>query len=436
MNHLKKLLNKIQNKKARVGIMGGGYVGGAIAQAASEYGFETLAFDVDPKKIISINNQKKENLKASNKWPLLATCDVICVCVPTPLYKNKKPNFNFVKKAITTIATYLKKGQLIIIESSLGLGISRNLALPILEKSGLKKDTEFFFSFSPERIDPGNQKYKITNIPKIVSGVGPNSLQAVSNFYSQFVEKIVPVHSLESAELTKLLENTFRFVNISLINEVTDYAKQFGVNINEVISAAETKPFGFLPHYPSCGIGGYCIPVLPYFLLNGNRQKKNSLNIVKAATLVNETRPKQVIKEGLKLLKIKSTKKTIKSPSLNTTVFHDLEIVQKIKKQIPKVLLVGISYKTGTSETRESSALKVWQAAEKMGAQVSYHDPFIPSINNKTSISLNPDNLSKQDLIIVATPHKEIDYQTIISSKKPILDTTHSINLDSKRRNF
>lgn len=431
MKYLEKLLQKITNKQAKVGIMGIGYVGGAIAEAAAEYGFETLLFDIDPQKIIQINDQKKVNLTASNNWELLSQCDVICVAVQTPLYKNKTPNFNFVKNAVSTVATYLRPGQLIIIESSLSLGITRNLALPLLEASGLKPDEDFFFSFSPERIDPGNQKYRITNIPKVVSGVGKNSLKAVSQFYGQFIQQIVPVSSLEAAELTKLLENTFRFVNISFINELADYANQFNVNIKEVIAAAETKPFGFLPHYPSGGIGGYCIPVLPYFLLNGTENSKVSLSIVKAAAKVNETRPQKIIEDGLKLLDKSLLPISIgaeKSDQNSKTIYHTINLLQTVEKQNPKILLIGVAYKIGTSETRESVALKIWQLAEKMGANVSYHDPYIPTINNKTSTPLSETTLGKHDLIIITTPHKEIDYETIIKSKKPILDTTHFLN--------
>lgn len=412
------LIKKIESKEAKVGIVGLGYVGSSVAEASVDAGFDTLAFEIDLEKIKEQNKDKKSKLKATNDWSKLSTRDIICICVPTPLNQDNTPNFDIIKQAATTISKYLRKGQLISTESSLRTGITRNLILPTLEKSKLKAGKDFFLVTSPERIDPGNKKYKLANIPKVVGGIDKNSLKIAKSFYSRLTNKVVPVSSPEAAELTKLLENIFRFVNISLINEISDYAKGIGVNIREVISAASTKPFGFLPHFPSCGIGGYCIPVLPYFLLDDAQKQNLPLNIIKSATLVNESRPKQIIDRGINLLKMGEKSKSINNKKYSKSIDHLISI----KKKKTKIFLVGVSYKAGSNDSRESAALKVWKAAEKMGAEISYHDPYVPFINNKQSMPLNKKTLASHDLIIITTPHKNISYKTILNSGKPIVD--------------
>lgn len=399
MEIVKDLIKKIESLQAKVGVVGLGYVGSSVANAAVNAGFNTLAFDIDLQKVAKQNNKKSKFL-ATNDWKKLAACDVICICVPTPLNKDKSPNFNIIKGAATTIAKFLRPGQLISTESSLGIGVTRSIILPTLERTNLKVGKDFFLSTSPERIDPGNKKYEFSNIPKVVSGIEKKSLKVATKFYSLLTTKVIPVSSPEVAEFTKVLENTFRFVNISLINEVSDFAKKIGINIREVVSAASTKPFGFMPHFPSCGIGGYCIPVLPYFMLDGASKHNINLDIIKSATKVNETRPHQIINTGLKLFNELTGKKT-------------------------KVLLIGVSYKAGSSEVRESVALKLWELAEKNGAKVSYHDPYVTAINNISSLPLTKKTIANHDLIIIGTPHQDIEYKKIIDSGKPIVDAYH-----------
>jgi len=403
MEITEKLLKKIKAKKAQVGVLGLGFVGGAVAGASSKANFKTLGFEIDQSKIDFVNDSKTKNLKATNDFSKLGDCDIICICVPTPVNEDKTPKLDYLIQAGKDIAKNLKNGQLVILESSVALGTTRNILLPILEASGKVAGKDFYLGFSPERIDPGNKKYNIENTPKVVSGIDPQSCEMVYKFYSQFVSKVVPVSSLEAAEMTKLLENTFRLVNISLVNELNNYALSSGVNMWEVVDAAASKPFGFMAHYPSAGAGGYCIPVLPYFLLEDARKKGYELNVVESAARVNEQRPKQIVKKAREVLK-------------KNGHFHD-----------SKILLVGVAYKPGSDDTRESVALKIWSELLDRGAQVSYHDPMIPKINGSASVPLTGQSLSEHDLVIITTAHQEIDYQTLSQAQVPIIDTCNSL---------
>lgn len=395
------LSSKIKNRKAKVGIVGIGYVGSALAQATSACGFTTLGFDINKEKIDFINQQVKKNFTATADVSQLFECDIICVCVPTPINKNKRPNLKALRDVLEKINRNLRPGQLIVIESSVAPGATRDFALPLLLHSQLTPGKDFFLAFSPERIDPGNRRFNIHNTPKVVGGLDENSLKLTKEFYSCFIEKVVPVSSLEAAELTKVLENTFRLVNISLANEIAAYAKSLGINIWEVIDAAATKPFGFLAHYPGPGVGGHCIPVLPYHLLSSAAKRKVLLRVVKAAVRVNELQPKKVAQKAIEVV--------------------NGRLSQKGEK--PKVLLIGVSYKPGTADIRESPALKIWQLLEKEGIAISYHDPYVSHINGSISQSLTPELVGKQDLVIITTAHKNIPYQMLVESKKTIIDT-------------
>ena len=271
----------------------------------------------------------------------------------------------------------------------------------MLQTSGLKKEEEeFFLSFSPERVDPGNKKYTICNTPKVVAGLSNTSSDLACKFFQSFVEKVVPVSSIEAAEMSKILENTFRLVNISFINELVPYAKSLGVDIHEVINVAATKPYGFLPHYPGPGVGGHCIPVDPYYLLSDARKRGISLTIVEDAGRVNEEQPKKVVTKALEILK--------------KTNGH---------KATYKVLLLGLTYKKDIGDQRESASLKIWKLLEEKNVNVSYHDPYVPSWNDHVSVELTDKTLSENDVIIITTDHENIDYAKLTSHQKPILDT-------------
>jgi UDP-N-acetyl-D-glucosamine dehydrogenase len=457
MSPFLKLLKKIKTKTAKVGVMGLGYVGGSLAEGIAAKGYQTLGFEIDSKKVEKYRSLNIANLEATLEMTRLNSVDIICVCVPTPVSEDKTPNFKYLEEALVEISKNLRRGQLVVIESSMAVGTARNNLFPYLATTRYKVGKDFFFAISPERIDPGNNRFKLANIPKVVSGLEENSLKLISVFYSNVVEQVVPVSSLEAAELTKLLENTFRFVNISLINEVADYAEKSGINIMEVIKAASTKPFGFLAHYPSAGIGGYCIPVLPYFILNDAAKKSLEMDIISAAARVNEQRPKKIVTQGLSLVKGAILNQDYDGLNIKTNgsatgfakhqklkfaqrekeylaVFHDIKKPTKngktnghLKRQNglkpkPKVLLVGVAYKAESSDIRDSVALKIWSMAEQLGAEVLYHDPYIKSFKKNSSVPLKKEVLSTLDLIIIATPHKDLPYKLLIESKKPIVD--------------
>lgn len=400
MNFAKILSKKIASKKAVVGIMGMGYVGSALAELITGVGFNTLGFVRRLEKAANINKEKNKKLKATTNISLLKTCDIILVCVQTPIYKDKTPDLRFLKKAILQISKYLRKGSLIIIESSVPVGTTRNILLPILQKTNLKPCTEFFLAYSPERVDPGNKEFRLKDIPKVVAGLDKNSKDLTFMFYQQMIKKAVPVSSLETAEMVKLFENTFRLVNISFVNELADYTKSLGVNIWEVILAAKTKPFGFLAHYPGPGVGGDCIPVVPYYILDNAKRRGISLKLIEQAGKINDRQPQKVVKRALKIMSLTNDKK---------------------KKY--KVLLVGLSYKPDVDDVRESPALRIWQILKGYGVSVSYHDPFVPNMNGLSSKQLSKDVVAKHDMVIITTDHSNIEYLRLALYNRPILDT-------------
>jgi len=402
-----RLSNLIKSKKAKVGIVGMGYVGSALSEAIYKGGFSILGFDIDPEKIAKINALQKKNFQATDTIERIRECDILAICVPTPVDEYNRPNFSILTKAASDISLNLKKGQLVILESSVSPQTTRNLLYPILASgSQLKGGSDFFLAFSPERVDPGNGKFNVTNTPKVVSGIDEKSLKLATRFYSSFVEKVYPVSSLETAEMTKVLENVFRLVNISLINEINQFTKSIGVDIWEVIGAASTKPFGFLAHYPGPGAGGDCIPVLPYHLLEAAQKNNISLKVVEAAAAVNEAQPQKVSQKAIEVINGKFVKNG-----------HN-----------PKVLIVGVSYKEETSDIRQSPALKIWKDLEKSGMNVSYHDPYVGRINGSVSKRITSKTVAEHDLIIITTAHKKIPYRTLVKAKKPLIDTKNILS--------
>lgn len=394
------LLKKIASKKARVGIVGMGYIGSALAQTISEAKFNVLGFVRRFEKSTQINSQRKKRLKSTTNISLLKTCDIILVCVQTPIHADKTPDLHFVENAILQISQYLKKGGLIIIESSVPVGTTRNIVLPILQKTNLKPGKDFFLAYSPERVDPGNKEFVLKDIPKVVAGLDKNSKDLALMFYSKIIKKVVPVSSLETAEMVKLLENTFRLVNISMVNELADYTKKLGVDIWEVIKASSTKPFGFLAHYPGPGVGGDCIPVVPYYILNDAKRRGINLKLIEQAGKINDEQPHKVVKRALEII--------------STSKRH---------KKKHKVLLLGVSYKPDVKDTRGSPALRIWKILKRNGISVSYHDPYVPRANGVTSKELSKKTIGQHDMIVIVADHKSIKYNTFLGLKKPILDT-------------
>ena len=402
-SHLSKL---IKSKKAKVGIVGMGYVGTALSEACYKGGFSILGFEIDPEKVAKINALQKKNFQATENIERVRECDIVAICVPTPVDEYNRPNLSILTKAASDISLNLKKGQLVILESSVAPQTTRNVLYPILTVGSSLKGSDFFLAFSPERVDPGNGKFNVKNTPKVVSGIDKASLSLATLFYASFVDKVYPVSSLEAAEMTKVLENVFRLVNISLINEINQFTKNIGVDIWEVIGAAATKPFGFLAHYPGPGAGGDCIPVLPYHLLEAAQKNNVSLKVVEAAAAVNEAQPQKVSQKAIEVINGKFAKNG-----------HN-----------PKVLIVGVSYKEETSDIRQSPALKIWKDLEKSGMDVSYHDPYVGRINGSVSKRITSKAVAEHDLIIITTAHKKVPYGTLVRSKKPLIDTKNILS--------
>lgn len=405
MKSFSNLLKIIKSRSATVGVVGMGYVGTALTEGILIGNYKVIGFDINQNRVAEINGQLNPNLSATSDMSGISEVDIICVCIPTPLDKNNKPDYSILKDVTLVVSKHIKAGQLVVIESSVAPGITRNFIAPILSKSKLKIGIDLFIAYSPERVDPGNDKYSVNNTPKIVSGYDEKSLKLAKLFYESFVEKVYPVSSCETAEMTKVLENTFRLVNISLINEVNQFTKGAGIDIWEVIKAASTKPFGFMAHYPGPGAGGDCIPVLPYHLLDAAKKKKISLKVVEAAAKVNELQPRKIANKAIEL----ANGKLANGHKLN-------------------VLLVGVAYKEETADIRQSPALKIWKTLSESGLNVSYHDPYVDRVNGSQSRKMTKSTVSEQDLIIITTAHKKIPYGMLVKANKPVIDTKNILS--------
>lgn len=434
MNHKKELLQKIKSKKAVVGIVGMGYVGRPLAELSVLAGYKTIGFVRDLKKAETINQEKTPNLSSTTQKSKLAEADIVLICVQTPVFKNKKPDLRALKQAIHEVGKHLRPGQLVVIESSIAPGTTRNVAFPILEKSRLRLGSDFFLAFSPERVDPGNSQFNLNQIPKVVSGAEENSHEAVVAFYGNIIDKVVPVSSMETAELVKIFENTFRLINISLVNQVHQYAKAIGVDMWEVVDAASTKPFGFLAHYPGPGIGGHCIPVDPYYLLEDAKKYGIDLSLIEEAGKINENQPQKVVNRAVEIITA-SLKNGFKHNGMNGHNGFG-PVVAGIKfgashwphNKKKKVLLIGVAYKPDIDDFRESPAIRIWEIFHKKGYKVSYHDPYVPSFNGSSSVELSEDVIKDHDLLVITTNHSKIDYQWLSKFNKPILDTRNVLS--------
>ena len=398
MSFYQELLEKIESKSAKIAILGIGYVGFELGRQIANAGFETIGFDTDEKKVENLKEEGIENYLGSTDFEKVKGCDIVFLCVPTPVHEDKTPDLEAVRSVTQTVAKYLRKGQLIVFESTVAPGTTRNIILPELEKTGFKIENEVFLAYSPHRIDFTLENFSMQSISKVASGIGENSSKLIESFYSKVLDQVVMVSSVEVAELVKILENTFRFVNINLINEISTYARDKNINMFEVVKAASTKPFGYMPFYPGVGVGGHCIPVDPYYLLQDAKDRGIDLTILEKSMIFHEKRLKAFVKEVLELLK-----KHAKTPY--------------------KVLLIGVSVKPQSPDVRESVGEKVLEGLEENGVQVSYHDPYVKKLGDKTSVDLTKEVLEDSDLVIILTPHKNIDYTLIEESKTPILDT-------------
>src|SRR5436190_8482653 len=395
-------LVRIFNKQARIGVIGLGYVGLPLAVEFARAGFDVTGFDVDASKVAEINAGRSyipdvaqqdladavaaRRLRATTDMLELAQMDVADICVTTPLRKTKDPDLSFVVKALEAVAARLKAGQLVILESTTYPGTTDEVALPMLEAKGLAADRDFFLAFSPERVDPGNQQYTTRNIPKIVGGHGPSSTEAATALYSQIVSNVISVSSTRVAEMVKLLENTFRSVNIGLVNELAQMCHKMDIDVWEVIDAAKTKPFGFMPFYPGPGLGGHCIPIDPFYLSWKARQNGFECRFIELAGQVNSSMPDYVVE------RVADTLNNARKP-INGSRIH----------------LYGVAYKKDVSDMRESPALDILELLTRRGAVVSYTDPYVPTLKLAGHVlKAVPDAEAmrgKPDAIVICTDH-------------------------------
>ncbi|MBI3316944.1 MAG: nucleotide sugar dehydrogenase [Candidatus Omnitrophica bacterium] len=417
----KSLFSKIKSKQAKIAVIGLGYVGLPLAHAFARQGYAVTGIDIDSKRIALlekgqsyISDLKSRDIqriiahhkfKAVSDYDVLEAMDVVIVCVPTPLNRVKDPDISYIVSAANAIAKRLHGGELVILESTTYPGTTEEVILPCLEKSGLKVGKNFFLCFSPERIDPGNKKYHTGNIPKVVGGITPACRDLAAALYSNITSQVVKVSSSRTAEMAKLLENTFRIVNIGLVNELAKAAGHLKINIWEAIDAAKTKPFGFMPFYPGPGIGGHCIGVDPIYLSWKARLHGADLHFIELARRMNAEMPDYVVSQA---------------------VYHLNRHLGKAMSR-SKVLLLGLSYKKDVADTRESPALDILEGLRRLGAFVQYHDPFVPSLKHNAMVlesqPLTPSLLRRQDLVMITTDHSAFNYRNIVRHTRLIFDT-------------
>jgi UDP-N-acetyl-D-glucosamine dehydrogenase len=417
-----RLAEKIRTKTARVGVVGMGYVGLPLAVEYAKTGFSVTGIDVQRSKIDTLNMGESyiqdvptsevralveaNRLAATTDFAAIADLDTVNICVPTPLRKTKDPDMSYVVSACEQIAAYLHPGMLVILESTTYPGTTDELLRPMLEKSGLRVGEDFFLCFSPERVDPGNPKFQTKNIPKVVGGTTAACTEVGKLFYSQALETVVPVSSTQVAEMVKLLENTFRMINIGLVNELAMMCGRMNINVWEIIDAAATKPFGFMPFYPGPGLGGHCIPIDPFYLSWKSKQAGIEARFIELAGYVNGQMPHYVVDRVQNAL-------NDHSKPLRGSRIH----------------LLGVAYKRDIDDVRESPALDIIHLLERRGATVSYSDPFVPAIR------LDGHNLDAQpvsaaadaDCVIIVTDHTTFDYPAIVDQAKLIVDTRNAL---------
>jgi len=422
----------------KVGIIGCGYVGLPLALRFAEAGHKVTGFDTDAEKVRLLNAGKSyiehiqqtkiqqyvnsRHFSATDDFSKLKQADAIIICVPTPLNEYREPDLSYVENTAKSIQPQLQKGQLVVLESTTYPGTTEELLLPILEKSGLRcpivtgsenenVPVDFFLAFSPEREDPGNKQFGLAQIPKVVGGVNPPSGRAAQALYAQVVSKVIPVSSTRAAEMAKLLENIFRCVNIALVNELKLLCQRMGVDVWEVIEAASSKPFGFMPFYPGPGLGGHCIPVDPFYLSWKAREYDFSTRFIELAGEINTAMPYHVVDSIAEALN--QHKKSLKGA---------------------KLLVLGVAYKKDVDDLRESPTLKIMEILKKRGADFDYNDPYFPRLHkmrhydysDMKSVPLNPDSLAKYDAVIIATDHSSYDYSLIVDSAKLVIDTRNA----------
>lgn len=420
-----KLIYKINNKTAAIGIIGLGYVGLPLAVEFAKSGYKVLGFDIQEKKVNMINNGENyisdvidedlkfviENrrLKASNEIKFVKDIDIVLICVPTPLDKYQQPDISYVKESTESVGKYLHEGMLVILESTTYPGTTEELVLPILEKiSDLKCEKDFYLAFSPERVDPGNSMYNTANTAKVVGGVGKDSTEIAAALYRNVLSsKIFEVSSPRVAEMEKILENTYRNINIGLINEMAVICNKMNIDIWEVIEAAKTKPYGFQAFYPGPGLGGHCIPLDPYYLTWKAREYDYHTRLIETSGEINNFMPQYIVQRAASIL-------------------------NRFNKPLNKanILILGIAYKSDIDDYRESPALKVIGNFQKQGSEVTFYDPYITSYRYKgkeyEGVELTVEMLKNADLVVITTAHKKYNYSFIQENSIFIFDTRNA----------
>lgn len=423
-NKVNSLLERIKNRDVNIGIIGMGYVGLPLVIEFCRAGFSVTGFDIDKEKVELLKEGKSyikhidplrikecKSFEPTGDFNRLSLMDCIIICVPTPLNRNREPDLSFVLNTTKSIADNLRKGQLIVLESTTYPGTTDEDMRKILEETGLKAGRDFYLAYSPEREDPNNGKYSTRAIPKVVGGYTAKCLRVASTLYSQIIEQVVPVSSTRVAEATKLLENIYRAVNIALVNELKKLFEKMDIDIWEVIEAAKTKPFGFQAFYPGPGLGGHCIPIDPFYLTWKAREYEFPTRFIELAGEINTSMPYYVVNKTMEALNKRG--KTINGA---------------------KILILGLAYKRDVDDVRESPSLKLIEILQEKGAKVDYNDPYVPTPPkmrkyklDKSSVPLTNGNLSKYDCVIVATDHSVYDPKFIADNSQLIIDTRNLI---------
>ncbi|WP_201319245.1 nucleotide sugar dehydrogenase [Paenibacillus sp. EPM92] len=432
---MNKLKQKLLNKTATLGVIGLGYVGLPLAVEKAKAGFKTIGFDVQESKVDMVNagdnyigdvvNEDLESivrsgsLSATTDFAQVAKADCVCICVPTPLDSHQQPDISYVKASAESIVPYMHPDMLIVLESTTYPGTTEELLKPILETSGLKCGVDFYLAFSPERVDPGNLIYKTKNTPKVVGGITPECTDVAATLYESVLE--APIHRVSSpaiAEMEKILENTYRNVNIGLVNELAILCNKMGINFWEVIDAAKTKPYGFQAFYPGPGLGGHCIPLDPYYLSWKAREYGFHTSMIEASMMINDRMPEYCVERARKIL-------------------------NRYKKAIngAKVLVLGVAYKQDIDDYRESPAIRVIEELEKEGADVVYFDPYVPEYREhgkvvKGELKLTVELIKNADLVLITTAHSNVDYHFVQQHAQIIFDTKNALKGISNRANI
>jgi len=416
----------VENRTARVGIVGMGYVGLPLMRTYCAAGFNCVGFDVDAKKVAQLNAGKSyiKHIPSSTIKKVvtdgmfeatgdpndLHQCDAILICVPTPLTRQREPDMSFVESTAHLLADHLQRGQLIVLESTTYPGTTRELVKPILETSGLRAERDFFVAYSPEREDPGRKDHTTATIPKVVGGLTATSMKIAATLYGAAVDVVVPVRSCEVAEAAKILENVYRSVNIAMVNELKMLFDRMGIDVWEVVDAAATKPFGFQPFYPGPGLGGHCIPIDPFYLTWKARQYDMSTRFIELAGEINTSMPDFVIAKVAEAL-------NTKRKSVNGS----------------KILVLGLAYKKDVDDIRESPSIELIEILKNLGAKVDYNDPYVPKTPKQRehnlrmrSKKLTPAMLKSYDCVLIATDHTDYDYETIAKNANLVVDTRNA----------